>query len=108
MYEENSPKSSPAEVPAAVPSANGTNTVIVFVCDSGGTAQPVKVPSGTMLMDVVRAAFQSSTFKKGDFFGLEDDSLTLDQEVTTADAPLWTAKNPLKIKFKREKSCQIL
>ncbi|KAG1684593.1 hypothetical protein DVH05_002809 [Phytophthora capsici] len=84
------------------------STVQVYVCDYNGIAQLVKVPVGTMLIELVHAAFKSPTFKEGAFLGFEDRNLAQDQLVTAADATRWTADKPLKLKYKRDDSCVIL
>ncbi|GMF23704.1 unnamed protein product [Phytophthora lilii] len=83
------------------------STVQVFVCDYNGIAWPVKVPVGTTLSEMVRAAFEDPVFKRGEFLGFEDGNLSMLRPVTAADATKWTAANPLRLKYKVRTSNQI-
>ncbi|KAE9033174.1 hypothetical protein PR003_g9103 [Phytophthora rubi] len=88
-----------------VTSVDHASTVQVHVCDYNGIAQPVEVAVGTTLSEVVDAAFQKPVFTTGGFLGFENGNLSMAQRVTAADATTWTADKPLKLKYKRDDSC---
>ncbi|CEG42983.1 uncharacterized protein PHALS_13213 [Plasmopara halstedii] len=98
---------SPSNLPLlpAVP-INPENTVTVHVRDYNGIAQPVVVPVGSTLSELLNAAFRKASFGRGAILGLEDDNLQLYQCVTAVDATRWTADQPLQVKYKRPSCCE--
>ncbi|CEG45263.1 uncharacterized protein PHALS_01572 [Plasmopara halstedii] len=99
------PSSSEQPLLPAATLVNPENTVEVFVADFNGVALLLKVPVGTTMTDLVDAAYEMPSFKKGDFLGFEDVNSRLNHPVTAADARRWTADKPLRLKYKRDKTC---